>query len=205
MTVTPNKKGELSAAVKVAWSEAEVTEFKNVYAADPVESSVTDKIDVTKSLTGRDLTAGEFSFELREVKGEDSELIETVANGADGKVTFSAIKYTEIGQHIYMLREVKGDAGGITYDDTTYTIVTTISDNGKGQLVATHELKDAKDVKSIEFKNAYTTNATEASLVGIKNLQVADGLMPVDINGKFTFTVTGEEGAPMPAERERDQ
>ena len=106
VTVTPNKKGELSAAVKVAWSEAEVTEFKNVYAADPVESSVTDKIDVTKSLTGRDLTAGEFSFELREVKGEDSELIETVANGADGKVTFSAIKYTEIGQHIYMLREV---------------------------------------------------------------------------------------------------
>lgn len=199
VTVTPNKKGELSAAVKVAWSEAEVTEFKNVYAADPVESSVTDKIDVTKSLTGRDLTAGEFSFELREVKGEDSELIETVANGADGKVTFSAIKYTEIGQHIYMLREVKGDAGGITYDDTTYTIVTTISDNGKGQLVATQELKDAKDVKSIEFKNAYTTNATEASLVGIKNLQVADGLMPVDINGKFTFTVTGEEGAPMPA------
>lgn len=199
VTVTPNKKGELSAAVKVAWSEAEVTEFKNVYAADPVESSVTDKIDVTKSLTGRDLTAGEFSFELREVKGEDSELIETVANGADGKVTFSAIKYTEIGQHIYMLREVKGDAGGITYDDTTYTIVTTISDNGKGQLVATRELKDAKDVKSIEFKNAYTTNATEASLVGIKNLQVADGLMPVDINGKFTFTVTGEEGAPMPA------
>lgn len=199
VTVTPNKKGELSAAVKVAWSEAEVTEFKNVYAADPVESSVTDKIDVTKSLTGRDLTAGEFSFELREVKGEDSELIETVANGADGKVTFSAIKYTEIGQHIYMLREVKGDAGGITYDDTTYTIVTTISDNGKGQLVATHELKDAKDVKSIEFKNAYTTNATEASLAGIKNLQVDDALTPADITGKFTFTVTGEEGAPMPA------
>lgn len=199
VTVTPNKKGELSAAVKVAWSEAEVTEFKNVYAADPVESSVTDQITVAKSLTGRDLTEGEFSFELREVKGEDSELIETVANAADGKVTFSTIKYTEIGQHTYMLREVKGDAGGITYDDTTYTIVTTISDNGKGQLVATHELKDAKDVKSIEFKNAYTTNATEASLVGIKNLQVADGLMPVDINGKFTFTVTGEEGAPMPA------
>ncbi len=199
VTVTPNKKGELSAAVKVAWSEAEVTEFKNVYAAGPIESSVTDQITVAKSLTGRDLTEGEFSFELREVKGEDSELIETVANAADGKVTFSTIKYTEIGQHTYMLREVKGDAGGITYDDTTYTIVTTISDNGKGQLVATHELKGAEDVKSIEFKNAYTTNAAEASLAGIKNLQVADGLTPADIAGKFTFTVTGEEGAPMPA------
>lgn len=202
VTVTPNKKGVLSADVKVAWSEAGETEFKNVYTAEPVESSVTDKIDVTKSLTGRDLTAGEFSFELREIKGEDSELIETVANAADGKVTFSPIKYTEIGQHIYKLCEVKGDASGIAYDDTVYTIVTTIADNGKGQLVATHELKDAKDVKSIEFKNVYTTNAAEASLAGKKSLQVPevpDGLTPADITGKFTFTVTGEEGAPMPA------
>ena len=199
VTVTPNKKGELSAAVKVAWSEAEVTEFKNVYAADPVESSVTDQITVAKSLTGRDLTEGEFSFELREIADKEVKPVETVTNGADGKVTFRAIKYTEIGQHTYMLREVKGDAGGITYDDTTYTIVTTISDNGKGQLVATHELKGAEDVKSIEFKNAYTANAAEASLAGIKNLQVADGLTPTDIAGKFTFTVTGEEGAPMPA------
>lgn len=196
VTVKPNKKGELSADVKVTSGE---TEFKNVYAADPVESSVTDQITAAKSLTGRDLAEGEFSFELLEIADKEVKPVETVTNGADGKVTFSAIKYTEIGQHTYMLREVKGDAGGITYDDTTYTIVTTIADNGKGQLVATHELKDAKDVKSIEFKNAYTTNATEASLAGIKNLQVADGLTPADIAGKFTFTVTGEEGAPMPA------
>lgn len=196
VTVKPNKKGELSVDVKVTSGE---TEFKNVYAADPVESSVTDQITAAKSLTGRDLAEGEFSFELLEIADKEVKPVETVTNGADGKVTFSAIKYTEIGQHTYMLREVKGDAGGITYDDTTYTIVTTISDNGKGQLVATHELKGAEDVKSIEFKNAYTANAAEVSLAGIKNLQVADGLTPADIAGKFTFTVTGEEGAPMPA------
>ncbi len=196
VTVKPNKKGELSADVKVTSGE---TEFKNVYTAEPVESSVTDKIDVTKSLTGRDVTAGEFSFELREIVDKEFKPVETVKNDANGNVTFSPIKYTEIGQHTYTLHEVKGNAGGITYDDTTYTIVTTISDNGKGQLVATHELKGAKDVKSIEFKNTYTANAAEASLAGIKNLQVADGLTPADIAGKFTFTVTGEEGAPMPA------
>lgn len=196
VTVKPNKKGELSADVKVTSGE---TEFKNVYAADPVESSVTDQITAAKSLTGRDLAEGEFSFELLEIADKEVKPVETVTNGADGKVTFSAIRYTEIGQHTYMLREVKGDAGGITYDDTTYTIVTTISDNGKGQLAATHELKGAKDVKSIEFKNAYTTNAAEASLTGIKNLQVPDDLTPADIAGKFTFTVTGEEGTPMPA------
>ena len=198
VTVTPNKKGVLSADVKVAWSEAGETEFKNVYTAKPVESSVTDEIAVAKSLTGRDLAAGEFSFELRELKGEDSKLIETVTNDASGKVKFKAIKYTEVGQHNYTLHEVKGDAGGITYDGTTYTIVTTISDNGKGQLVATHELKDAKDAKSIKFENAYTTNDAEASLVGIKNLKAADDLTPAGITGKFAFIVTGEDGAPMP-------
>lgn len=203
VTVTPNKKGELSADVKVTWSEADETEFKNVYTAEPVESSVTDKIDVTKSLTGRDLAAGEFSFELAEIVDKEFKPVETVTNDANGKVTFNPIKYTEIGQHTYRLREVPGDAdNGITYDSKTHTIVTTITDNGKGQLVATHELEDAKeakDAKSIEFKNAYTTNAAEASLVGKKNLQVPDDLTPADITGKFTFTVTGEEGAPMPA------
>ena len=202
VTVTPNKKGELSADVKVTWSEADETEFKNVYTAEPVESSVTDKIDVTKSLTGRDLAAGEFSFELAEIVDKEFKPVETVTNDANGKVTFNPIKYTEIGQHTYRLREVPGDAdNGITYDSKTHTIVTTITDNGKGQLVATHELEDAKeakDAKSIEFKNAYTTNAAEASLVGKKNLQVPDDLTPADITGKFTFTVTGEKGAPMP-------
>lgn len=196
VTVAPDKKGELSAGVKVTSGE---TEFKNVYATNPVESSVTDQITVTKSLTGRDLTADEFSFELLEIIDKEVKPVETVKNAADGKVTFSAIKYTEIGQHTYKLHEVKGNAGGIDYDDAVYTIVTTIADNGKGQLVATHELKGAKDAKSIKFKNVYTTNAAEVSLVGIKNLQVDDALTPADITGKFTFTVTGEEGAPMPA------
>lgn len=199
VTVTPNKKGELSADVKVTWSEAGENEFKNVYTAEPVESSVTDKIDVTKSLTGRDLAAGEFSFELLEVVDKEDKPVETVKNDASGKVAFKAIKYTEIGQHTYKLHEVKGNAGGITYDGTTYTIVTTISDNNKGQLVATHELQGAaEDVKSIKFENSYTATPVAASLVGKKNLQVPDGLTPADIAGKFTFTVTGEEGAPMP-------
>ena len=161
VTVTPNKKGELSAAVEVTSGK---TEFENKYATNSVESSVTDQIDVAKSLSGRDLAAGEFNFELREIKGEDSELIETVENGADGKVKFSAIKYDKIGQHTYTLHEIKGDAGGITYDDTVYTIVTTISDNGKGQLVATHKLKGAEDVKKIEFKNSYTVETKESSV-----------------------------------------
>ena len=161
VTVTPNAKGELSAAVKVTSGE---TEFVNTYATNSVESSVTDKIEVTKVLDGRDLKDGEFSFELREIKGEDSELIETVKNDANGNVAFSPIKYTEAGEHTYTLSEVKGNAGGVTYDEAVYTVVTTISDNGKGQLVATHRLKDAEDVKKIEFKNAYNLTPKDSSV-----------------------------------------
>ncbi len=183
VTVTPDKKGALSAEVKVTSGE---TEFVNIYATKPAKSSVTDEIGVTKVLTDRDLKAGEFSFELREIKGEDSKLIETVKNDASGKVTFSPIKYTEIGQHTYTLREVKGNAGGVTYDETVYTIVTTISDNKKGQLVATHELQGAEDVKNIEFKNAYNLTPKSSSvtdqIVATKSL---DGRDLKD--GEFSF------------------
>ena len=161
VTVTPNAKGELQASVKKTSGEVE---FKNAYTAEPTESSVTDQIAVSKVLDGRDLKAGEFSFELAEGEGEDAKVIETVKNDANGNVKFKAIKYTEIGQHTYTLREVKGNAGGITYDETVYTIVTTISDNKKGQLVATHELQGAEDVKNIEFKNAYNLTPKSSSV-----------------------------------------
>ena len=183
VTVKPNEKGKLEASATKTSGE---TEFKNTYAADHVESSVTDQIKATKSLTGRDLEADEFSFELREVKGEGSELIETVKNDANGNVAFSPIEYTEIGQHTYTLREVKGNAGGITYDENVYTIVTTISDNGKGQLVATHKLKGAEDVKSIEFKNAY--NLTPKSFSVTDKIAATKSLAGRDLKaGEFSF------------------
>lgn len=161
VTVTPNAKGKLEASVKKTWGEVE---FKNTYTANPAESSVTDQITVTKVLTGHKLQDNEFSFELVEGEGEDASVVETVKNDANGNVAFSAIKYTEIGQHIYTLREVKGNAGGIAYDKTVYTVVTTIADNGKGQLVATHKLKGAEDVKKIEFKNSYTVTPKSSSV-----------------------------------------
>ena len=195
VTVKPNEKGKLEASATKTSGE---TEFKNTYAADHVESSVTDQIKATKSLTGRDLEADEFSFELREVKGEGSELIETVKNDANGNVAFSPIEYTEIGQHTYTLREVKGNAGGITYDENVYTIVTTISDNGKGQLVATHKLKGAEDVKSIEFKNAY--NPTPKSFSVTDKIAATKSLAGRDLKaGEFSFELVEGEDAKVVA------
>lgn len=191
-TVTPDKKGELSAGVKVTSGE---TEFKNVYATNPVESSVTDQITVTKSLTGRDLTADEFSFELLEIIDKEVKPVETVENAADGKVTFSAIKYTEAGEHTYTLREVKGGttSKGITYGDAKYTIETTITDKGDGTLKAEHVLKDAT---AAIFKNTYSVTPTDADL-DFDLSKAIDGREWTD-GDKFSFTITAPDGAPLP-------
>ena len=190
VTVTVEATGGLKADVEKISGERE---FKNTYATNPVESSVTDKIKATKVLTGRDLKAGEFSFELREIKGEDSELIETVKNDANGNVTFSPIKYADIGQHTYTLCEVKGNDGGITYDETVYTIVTTVSDDGKGQLVATHKLQGAEDVKKIEFKNSY--NVTPESSSVTDKIKATKSLAGRDLKaGEFSFELVEGEG-----------
>ena len=187
VTVTPNKKGELSAAVKVTWSEADENEFKNVYTAEPVESSVTDKITATKVLTGRALEKGEFSFEL--VEGDD--VVATGTNDAEGNITMSEITYNEAGKHTYTLREVPGDAGnGITYDGKTYTIETTITDNGKGELVAKHELKDADEAK---FNNGYKPNPDEFSVTD--QITATKVLTGRDLKeGEFSFELVEGEG-----------
>ena len=112
--------------------------FANTYTVEPASSSVTDQVTVTKTLTGRDMAAGEFAFELLE--GED--VVATGVNAADGSVALSAVKYTQPGTHRYTLHEVGGGtvANGVTYDGATYTVVTTVKDNGDGTLSVAHAL-----------------------------------------------------------------
>ena len=165
-------------------------EFKNSYNLTPSSSSVTDRIKATKSLTGRDLKEGEFSFEL--VEGND--VVATGTNAADGTITMSPIEYTAAGKHTYTLREVPGDAGnGITYDGKTYTIETTITDNGDGTLKAEHVLKGTKPA---EFKNTYSVTPIDAEL-DFDLSKAIDGRDWTDAD-KFSFTITAPEGTPLP-------
>ena len=155
-TVTDDGNGKLAVEHKLQGDEPAA--FENAYNVTPVSSSVTDQITATKVLTGRGLRDGEFSFEL--VEGND--VVVTGKNDADGKIVMDKITYDKPGEHTYILREVKGAEGnGITYDDKTYTVVTTIADNGKGKLEAKHELKDAT---TAEFKNSYKPNPDEFSV-----------------------------------------
>lgn len=163
--------------------------FENTYTVTPKSSSVTEQVKATKTLTGRALEKGEFSFEL--VEGEDARVVATGKNDARGKITMSPIEYTAAGKHTYTLREVPGDAGnGITYDDKTYTIETTITDKGDGTLVAKHELKGDKEAK---FSNSYKPNPDEFSVTDkITATKVLTGRALKD--GEFSFELVEGEG-----------
>ena len=191
-TITDNGKGELVA--KHELQGVNEAKFNNSYKPNPDEFSVTDEIKANKILTGRDLKDGEFSFELVEGEGKDAKVVATGKNAADGKITMSPVKYDKAGKHKYTLREVKGNAGGITYSDAEFTIETTITDNGDGTLSATHVLKD--DVKAATFENAYSVTPIDAEL-DFDLSKAIDGRDWTD-SDKFSFTITAPEGTPLP-------
>lgn len=168
--------------------------FTNTYTVEPANSSVTDQVTVTKTLTGRDMAAGEFAFELLE--GED--VVAAGANAADGSVTLNAVKYTQPGTHRYTLHEVGGGtvANGVTYDGATYTVVTTVKDNGDGTLSVTHALEGAREAT---FANAYQATSTTVTIGATKTL-VGKNLE----NGQFTFVLTAADGTELKAKNAAD-
>ena len=167
--------------------------FANTYTVES-SSSVTDQVAVTKTLTGRDMAAGEFAFELLE--GED--VVATGANAADGSVTLSAVEYTQPSTHRYTLREVKGGtvANGVTYDGVTYTVVTTVEDNGDGTLSVAHALEGAREAT---FANAYQAAPTTVTIGASKTL-VGKNLE----DGQFTFVLTAADGTELKAKNAAD-
>ena len=177
-TVKDNNDGALSVEHKL--QNVDKATFENAYTVTPKSFSVTDQITATKVLTGRDLKEGEFSFEL--VEGND--VVATGKNDARGKIKMSPIEYTAAGKHTYILREAKGAEGnGITYDSTTYTIVTTVTDDGNGKLTVKHELQGANEAK---FNNSYKPNPDEFSVTDqITATKVLTGRDLKD--GEFSF------------------
>lgn len=160
--------------------------FTNTYSVTPTYSSVTDKVETVKRLTGRDLAAGEFKFELL----EDGVVVASGTNDANGTVALSPIRYEAPGTHTYTLREACPNAlglyKGVTYDSTTYTVVTTVSDNGDGTLSATHKLEGTTE--SAGFTNKYHAMPTQVSIGAIKVLEGRE--LKKD---EFSFKLVGED------------
>lgn len=183
-TVTDDGAGHLS-VVRNGDDGADFT-FTNTYVVAPTDSSVTDQVKTVKRLTGRDLATGEFTFELL----EDGVVVASGTNDANGNVTLSPIHYEAPGTHTYTLREARPNAlslyKGVTYDGTTYTVVTTVSDNGDGTLAATHKLEGTTE--SAGFTNKYHAMPTQVSIGAIKVLEGRE--LKKD---EFSFKLVGED------------
>ena len=124
--VTDNGQGQLVATV----TDNNPT-FTNTYVASSTQVTFTAKKVLNGN--GKELVKDQFKFELK----EGNEVIETATNAADGTVTFKAIEYATAGKHTYTITEVKGNDKDIKYDENSYEVTVTVTDNGAGQLVTT--------------------------------------------------------------------
>ena len=144
-----------------------VTNKKTVKEPTPTSAV----IELDKTLTGRDLVDGEFSFELY----EGTNKLQTVTNKS-GKVTFESISYTAEGEHTYTVKEVKGNNATIAYDASEKQVTVKVTRDGDA-LKAEVVYPENKT-----FTNAFTPNATTATIELSKELTGRDL-----VDGEFSF------------------
>lgn len=199
--------------------------FTNSYSADSITVGGQGGVALTgtKRLTGRPMVAGEFHFNVTNAKdqAEPAAVVATGTNAANGTITFTGIEYTteklnndvaaglatvdregkdgDVYTYTYNVSEDEGQNDqGVSIIQGAQTITVKVTDNRAGKLSAEVVYPEGGMV----FKNAYGTGADGTkvlALSGTKVLDVKSGNKVPDIAGKYTFTLTGPEGAPMPA------
>ena len=194
--------------------------FVNRYdGSTDVSGGTKATISADKTLNGRNLKDGEFTFKLatRPTTGNGT-VLQTKTNNADGTIPFDALCYRTsdkaAGSGTILSEAVRdGYAVKSTNNDgkTVYTLSYRVSET-KGNLggvsytdtffefnvIVTDngdgtlkaETQYPKDKNKFEFVNTYSTgDPIPMDIKGSKVLNYAEGLTPNDIAGKFTFTL----------------
>lgn len=182
--------------------------FENSYTA----TGETAPIVGTKSMTNGLMFDNDFNFRL--VYGKDTGRVVSTATNIDRQVKFGTLFYdsgilaglvreglaTRTGNTWtipYVAYEVADGLSdkGVTPTASSFSFNVTVEDKGDGTLTCTADLPNG----GLAFLNTYATGEpVSIDLVGSKQLNVNEGLDGADIAGKFTFTIEGESGAPMP-------
>lgn len=183
--------------------------FENSYTA----TGETAPIVGTKSMTNGLMFDNDFNFRL--VYGKDTGRVVSTATNIDRQVKFGTLSYdsdilaglvreglaTRTGNTWtipYVAYEVADGLSdkGVTPTASSFSFNVTVEDKGDdGTLTCTTDLSDG----GLAFLNTYATGEpVSIDLVGSKQLDVPEGLGGTDITEKFTFTIEGEPGAPMP-------
>lgn len=210
----------VSAAEPAIGEKGIIIPFVNRYdGSTDVSGGTKATISADKTLNGRNLKAGEFTFKLatRPTTG-DGTVLQTKTNNADGTIPFDALSYrtsvNAAGNGVILSEAVQaGHAVKSTNNDgkTVYTLSYRVSET-KGNLggvsytdtffdfnvIVTDngdgtlkaETQYPKGKNKFEFVNTYSTGEPiPMDIKGSKVLNYAEGLTPNDIAGKFTFTL----------------
>ncbi|WP_303912191.1 Spy0128 family protein [Subdoligranulum variabile] len=173
--------GQLKAdapSITVNGDPADAIVFTNTYLPNDFELT----LQGSKSLTGRDLVNGEFSFVVQEMVDGQLQTVTNGHNDADGNIVFNKIRYEakDIGEHTYQVSEVNGNKTQIDYDDAVYTVkVNVYDDNGNLKADVTYP------EGGLKFQNTYTPTAVQVNLQASK--QLSGRAMKAD---EFTFHIS---------------
>ncbi len=219
-------RSEVSTADDAMAAPAPVTvAFQNSYeATGTLGGEGNAAINATKTLTGRAAAAGEFSFSVRDARGD---VVATASNRASGDgeaagLAFSPIAYTTdalermVADGIatraadgswvipYTVSEDGTDRlpAGVTAAVSRFGITVKVTDNGKGGLDVVVVYPEGSD-GTLSFVNGYSAGEATVDLAGTKTLalgQAGLGLTQADIAGKYTFKIEPLDGAPAPVD-----
>lgn len=205
-------------------NQTAVVPFTNTYKAEgQLGGNGAVSIKATKTLTNRPMVDGEFTFNVTNANDPNDTVVATGTNGANGTIAFDAIDYSidqmleDVDNGLAEPKVVDGknaftytyevtedtaslDDGVSAIDTAGFKITVTVTDNGDGTLGIAVAYPDGSD--GLTFRNTYgegQTGQATLNINGTKTLKVASGDNAPNIEGKYTFTLTGSKGAPMPA------
>ena len=171
-----DEKGELKAVATYDGEKAVPTFTNSKPTADAT-------IEATKTLRGKDLTAGAFTFGLYQGDTTTVDPIQTVQNDKDGKIKLILTGLT-IGEYDYTLKEVAGGDSTITYDSTAVKVhVSVKADGDKAKATVTYDGKNDAPT----FTNKYQPAETSATLTAKKSYVKSDNTQATLKGGEFTF------------------
>ena len=134
--------------------------------------------EVNKTLNGRSLNQGEFSFELVD---SSNQVVATATNDENGVVKFKKMKFRTAGNFTYKIREVNNNLPGVTYDKNIITATVTVTDNGGAKTAAVTYTKPG-------FTNTYKAASVTKVLKATKTLVGANL-----VDDQFTFELVNKE------------
>ncbi|MBR2801400.1 MAG: Cna B-type domain-containing protein [Erysipelotrichaceae bacterium] len=121
----------------------------------------------------------------------------TISNSTSDTASFGEITFNDPGTYTYTVTE-NGTVAGVTNDAAATsgkTVTVTVTDNnGVLSAVATSTTEDP-----LTFTNTYSADPVTVSFPVEKILASEEGLTPPNTTGKYTFTLTAEDGTPVPA------